>query len=165
MNKTWVEWCQYCLVASNLLVIDKFCNINWYWTELNQHWNYSNWITTLSPCVEMFTAKLTLFQSDELHTVIDPNWLVLNNDKFYCFKAALQQNLHCLYRWFLIIDSVILLFIFVKLLWNNLYCMKCCINRCDFTRMNDLHIHCSPFLITDDEHLVAGSASSQAPGA
>lgn len=32
-----------------------------------------------------------------------------------------------------ITEFVIFLFIIVRLLWNNLYCIKCCINKGDFT--------------------------------
>ncbi len=40
-----------------------------------------------------------------------------------------------------IIDSVIFLFITVKLFWNNLYCMKRYTNKCDLTSRLDYEFH------------------------
>ncbi len=48
------------------------CNIGtaWFWTEFNQYWTDSSWITTFLPIVELPVLELI----DYLHTIIDLNW-------------------------------------------------------------------------------------------
>ncbi len=62
-----------------------------YWTELNQYWTDWNWISTLLPIVELLIAELNSFQTGELHTVIDLNWLELNNDTIV-FRSCLTAE-------------------------------------------------------------------------
>ncbi len=57
------------------------CNIGTalLWTELNQHWTDSSWITALLPIVEVPILELI----DYLHTIIDLNWLEVNNENIF----------------------------------------------------------------------------------
>ncbi len=76
------------------IMISEFIFITtiFYHNVLNQHWTDWNWITTLLPIVELLIAELTSFQTGELHTVIDLNWLELNNDTIVFWSCLTAES-------------------------------------------------------------------------
>lgn len=138
-NNTWTAliWMMTLIRASYSFIAELHLAtltqvLNWI-----DHWTGLSWIMKLLPFVELPIAKWNSFQrwiSPCFWSELNDHWIKLSLI-IHCLLELIYRCFTIRSSWVSIIESATLIFIPVKLLWSNLYFMKCYRRKGDY---NDL---------------------------